>query len=270
MKRIAIHGVPRSGTTWVGALFDSCPTLRYVTQPLFSYAFKGRLDLSSSKQDIERFFEDIAASSDEFINQTPQKQSKAIPVFDKQQMEAICYKEARYHHLIPHLLETDPELFVFLIVRNPMSVIASWEKAPKEFDPENMDLMEEWRGAQKKNQNRPEEWYGFDKWKEFAHMALAMAERFPERCCIIEYHELLRDTGAELRSYFAFCGIPFEEQTGDFIAESRSKDMTTDAYAVFRVKQVDDQWKGSLPAPIVDAIRDELDGTELQRFLYEV
>ncbi|MFZ1733704.1 MAG: sulfotransferase [Flavobacteriales bacterium] len=268
MKRIAIHGVPRSGTTWVGALFDSCPTLRYVNQPLFSYAFKSRLSHASEKSDIKRFFEDIANSSDPFINQTVPKQNRAIPEFLKEELKAVCYKEARYHNLIPHLLRIDPELFMFLIIRNPLSVISSWVKAPREFDPERMDLMEEWRKAGIKNGGRPEEWYGFDKWKEFTQMALDMAALYPSRCKIIEYNELLRSTEEVITSCFAFCEIPVGPQTKAFIEESRSNDMRSDAYSVFRVKQHDDGWRGFLPSEIVTTVTRELENTALEHYLY--
>lgn len=268
MKRIAIHGVPRSGTTWIGALFDSCPVVRYLNQPLFSYAFKSRLDATSDRPAIEGFFDDIANSSDDFINQTEQKEKKAIPVFAKQKLEAVCYKEARYHHLIPHLLRTDQELIMFLIIRNPLSVLSSWVKAPKEFDAERMDLMEEWRVAEKKNQGRPEEWYGFDKWKEFCRMAMEMATLYPTRCKIIEYNELLHSTEEVVASCFEFCDIPYGPQTKVFIEDSRSSDMRIDAYSVFRVKQHDDGWKGSLPSEIVTSITGELRGSSLERYLY--
>lgn len=267
MRRIAIHGVPRSGTTWVGALLDSCPVVRYANQPLFSYAFKDRLNLSSSGKDIKQFFEDLAISSDPFIDQTLQKEKGAIPLFHKDNIEAICYKEARYHHLIPHLLREDPELAMFFIIRNPLSVMASWVKAPKEFDHVHMDLSEEWRKAEKKNMNKPEEWYGFDKWKEFALMAMEMSDLYPERCRIIEYDQLLQDTEAVVMSCFEFCGIPYTPQTRAFINESRSRDMRTDAYSVFRVKQDDRKWSSTLPLEIIQAIELELKGTSLSRYL---
>lgn len=267
MKRIAIHGVPRSGTTWVGALFDSCPVVRYANQPLFSYAFKDRLTLSSSADDIKQFFDELATSSDPFVDQTLQKEKGAIPVFSKEETEAVCYKEARYHHLIPHLLKTDPELVMFFIIRNPLSVLASWVKAPKEFDHDQMDLVEEWRKAEKKNRNRPEEWYGFDRWKEFSLLAIDMVQLYPERCRIIEYNELLVNTEGLIKNCFEFCGIPYGPRTKEFISESRSKDMTTDAYSVFRVKQDDRKWGATLPLEIIQTIELELKGTVLSRYL---
>ena len=44
MKRIGLHGVPRSGTSWLGNIFNSSPDLTYKHQPLYSYAFKNYLN----------------------------------------------------------------------------------------------------------------------------------------------------------------------------------------------------------------------------------
>lgn len=54
IKPIAIFGVPRSGTSWLGQLFNSSERVAYRYQPLFSYAFKGRLNENSTLDEIWR------------------------------------------------------------------------------------------------------------------------------------------------------------------------------------------------------------------------
>jgi len=265
--RMAIHGVPRSGTTWMGSLFNSSGSIQYFNQPLFSYAFKGRLNNKSSKTEVLEFFKDVSESKDEFINQSLQKSEGSIPVFDKMDILGVAYKEARYHHLIPHLLSTDDELFMFLIIRNPLGVLASWLNAPKEFDSQTMDFLEEWRNAPKKNEGRIEEYYGFNKWKEFALMAHRIQEEYPERCMIIAYSELLEETELRVKDCFSFCGVPFRDQTKEFIIHSRSRDMSEDAYSVFRVKSEDKEWKTILPQSVIDEVHKDLMGTELEIYL---
>ena len=39
-----LAGVARSGTSWLGQIFDSSPEVRYSFQPLFSYEFKNRVN----------------------------------------------------------------------------------------------------------------------------------------------------------------------------------------------------------------------------------
>ena len=55
MNTIAIFGAPRSGTTWLGQLFNSSPNTLYRYQPLFSYEFKDYLSESNTKQNIKQF-----------------------------------------------------------------------------------------------------------------------------------------------------------------------------------------------------------------------
>ena len=44
MKRIAIHSVPRSGSSWLGQILNSSLKVCFRFQPLFSYAFKDYLN----------------------------------------------------------------------------------------------------------------------------------------------------------------------------------------------------------------------------------
>ena len=67
--KIALHGLPRSGTTWVGEILNSSPSTNYKYQPLFSYAHKDYLTNASTKHDIANFFERISCCKDEFTNQ---------------------------------------------------------------------------------------------------------------------------------------------------------------------------------------------------------
>ena len=56
MHKIALHSVPRSGSTWLGEILNSSENVKYCFQPLFSYKFKNFLDERSSKDDINNFF----------------------------------------------------------------------------------------------------------------------------------------------------------------------------------------------------------------------
>lgn len=149
--RIAIHSVPRSGSTWLGAIFDSHPNVKYAYQPLFSYAFKNYLNADATKQNILSFFQKLEESDDAFINQDETKKAGIVPEFNKMAINAIAYKEVRYHHILENALRVDSELKVVGLIRNPMATIYSWYKAPKEFRPDlGWKLNDEWRFAPKK------------------------------------------------------------------------------------------------------------------------
>jgi hypothetical protein len=65
--KVAIHGVPRSGTTWLGEIINSSPKTAYRYQPLFSYAHKDFLTNASTKTEINEFFIRLLQCEDDFV-----------------------------------------------------------------------------------------------------------------------------------------------------------------------------------------------------------
>lgn len=269
LQRIAIHGVPRSGTSWLGEVFNSSPQTVYRFQPLFSWAFKDDLGPESSDEQITEFFTAIAASEDPFLCQEEKRESGRLPKFRKNADPThVVYKEVRYHHLVHRLASSEVELKLVLLVRNPLAVIHSWLNAPREFRADlGWDEAEEWRYATRKNLNRPEEFNGFEKWKEATGEFLHLAESFPERVRLVEYRDLVSDPRRTIAQLMEFCGIEFYPQTEQFIEESTKDRDDGDPYGVFRRRRADNGWQDHLDQGIVDQIAADLQGTPLARFL---
>jgi len=82
MDKIAIFGVPRSGTTWLCQILNSHPDVALRFQPLFSYGHKGSLTASSSAEEIRAFFEEILWTQDAFALMATERQ-KNYPAFQK-------------------------------------------------------------------------------------------------------------------------------------------------------------------------------------------
>ena len=164
MKKIAIHSVPRSGSTWLGNIFNSSPCVSFSYQPLFSYAFKDYLNSNSSLEEINSFFSLISKSKDEFLNQMDGVNQGIIPIFKKKEITHSCYKEVRYHYILENLLIKCDHIKLILLIRNPLAVLYSWKNAPKEFRTEQgWDFNEEWQNAPSKNLNLIEEYNGYTK-----------------------------------------------------------------------------------------------------------
>ncbi|MCC6383988.1 MAG: sulfotransferase [Bacteroidia bacterium] len=267
MIRIAIHSVPRSGSTWLGELFNSNPRVVYRYQPLFSYQFKGRLNENSNLFEIEKFFEEISRSEDEFITQLQARKVGIMPVFKKDaEVAAIVYKEVRYHYILDNLLQQDQAIKVIGLVRNPLAVICSWLNAPKEFRKDkNWDEMEEWRAASRKNQDKREEFSGFEKWKEVTLLFEALERTYPAQFRLVHYSDLLSATGETIRSLFHFCGLDFSLSTQQFISDSR-KIQNQNAYSVFKIKKSDDDWKGKLNPRIISEIEKDVRNTNFEKY----
>ncbi|MEG9328952.1 sulfotransferase domain-containing protein [Salinimicrobium catena] len=264
MNRIAIHSVPRSGSTWVGSIFDSHPAVIYRMQPLFSYAFKDYLNDNSSNQTINEFFKKIANSNDSFITQLEEKKKGSIPVFEKADKAThVCYKEVRYHHILPNLLEKDNQIKVIGIIRNPFSVINSWLRAPKEFKKDlGWKVENEWRFAPSKNLNKAEEFNGYEKWKEVVLLFLKLQKQFPEQFYLLEYERLLDNTQLYTKDLFDFCNLSIEAQTLQFLKQSTESN-NSDPYSVFKKKEKDDSWKKELPTYIINKIKNDLEFKQL-------
>lgn len=267
MIRIGIHGVPRSGTSWLGQILNSSPHVLYKFQPLFSYELKGFLNEKSTSSDIDRFFDLLESTRSPFLDQTDQIRKGIVPEFNKAQITHVVYKEVRYHHLLEHMLTIHPGIRIIGIVRNPLAVLTSWFASAREF---RRDLgwleTEEWRLAPKKNEGRSEEFFGYEKWKEVALLFELLVNKFPDRFYLVRYSDLIRNTSQEAGNLFRFCGLEVTQQTESFINNSRSVDMD-DAYAVFKLKQTDDAWKQSLDERIVQSVQEDLAQSPLKKYL---
>lgn len=265
MDKIAIFGVPRSGTTWLSQILNSHPDVALRFQPLFSYGHKGSLSERSSAAEIRKFFEEIFCTQDAFALMATEMQ-KNYPAFQKAVTPThIVFKETRYLNIIKNILTQCSEVKIIGIVRNPLAVMASWVLAPKEFNPA-WDINREWRGAPSKNQNRPEEFYGFDKWKVSAEAFLRFKSQFPQQFLLVRYDELNRAPLDTTRKLFDFCGLKVCDQVENFLSASKSRH-DSDPYSVFRANASDKRWQDILPDEIAKQIMLELKNTSLDIFL---
>ena len=264
-KKIAIFGVPRSGTSWLSQIFYSHPDVAMRYQPLFSYSHKGRLNENSGSEEINSFFNEILNSDDPFVLMKSEIH-RNYPVFNKSAMPThIAFKETRYLNVIGNLLRRSEDIRIIGIVRNPLANIASWIRAPREFDP-TWDVLKEWRYAGLKNQGKSEEFYGFEKWKQVALNFLRYKQNFPELFFLVSYLDLNQNPLSTVEKLFAFCNLKPDRQVETFIKESQFRH-DSDPYSVFRGNASDQKWRNILPRKISDSIIAELTGTELEQFL---
>ena len=263
-----IHGLPRSGTSWLGEIFNSHPRVCYRFQPIFSYALKEFVTASSSREEIESFFDILQKINDPFLDQLEARASKALPVFEKETPSHVAYKEVRYHNILPNLLRKHPGVHVFLIVRDPRATIHSWWKSPKEFRGDlGWCIEQEWRYAICKNLNRPEEYNGFERWKEAVRLFVHLAESQSERVTLIRYADLLANPVGKATMLFHKVGLDLSDQTRSFLEQSRNHDGSRHRYSVFRTRSKDNEWIGSLPVYIAEEIERDVANTPLVKFL---
>lgn len=261
-----IHGVPRSGTSWLSQIFNASRDVAFKFQPLFSYAFKDYLHSNSSSENVRDFFNKIYKSEDEFVNMRDLELFFNYPKFEKNEvLPHLVFKNVRYHHLIELMLNRSEKVKFILLLRNPLSVLNSWKRAPREFKAE-WNFEEEWEFATKKNLNRAEEYFGYYKWKEAGLLFLKLKSLYPERIHLITYANLLVNTESSVNEMFSFAGIDFDTTIINFINDSKSIDVVG-PNSVYRIKKKDESWKGNLPKHIIDAVEKDLLNSPLEFLL---
>jgi hypothetical protein len=265
---ILIHGTPRSGTSWLGQIIDSSPEVRYKYQPLFSNSFKDAINTKSSQSEIKNFFQKVYHYEDDFLDRVKEKEKGVHKNFTQKREypHYLALKHVRYHFLLPHILKNTDNVKVVCIVRNPCGTLNSWRKAPKEFRTIDGIFSEQWRFAQKRTEFKPEEYFGFHKWKEAVKIFLTTEEWFPKKVKVISYENLINNLKEEVQSIYNFLNLTIEEQTLEFLKESTSKH-NSDVYSVFKGKNKKDRWNTELNPQIIKEVYDELKNSEFEQFL---
>lgn len=265
-KAIWIGGVARSGTSWMGQIFRSCPMIRYRFQPLFSYEHKGAIDEDSTADEMRNFLNRLWESETDFLCQKSKVQNGDYPDFpDSSTQTILTFKENRYQSVIEPFLSRLPESHLIALIRHPCAVLNSWRKNDREFPP-NAKFEDEWRFGECKNQGT-EDYFGFYKWREVANLYLDLADKYPERVALVHYDQFVVNPVRETRKIFDQLELPWERSTKEFLAKSQSRHDES-YYSVFKHPSVAKAWTTELDGAIVNEIHDMLGGTRLERFLF--
>ncbi|MAA79118.1 MAG: hypothetical protein CL916_07635 [Deltaproteobacteria bacterium] len=232
MFKIAIHSVPRSGSTWLGEIFNSSHNTKYCFQPLFSYKFKDFLSPTSTKVEVNTFFKQLAQTTDGFILQKEQRSVGTLPTFSDGEISHVVYKEVRYHHILKNLCNLQSGIKLVLLIRNPIAVMNSWVNSPKEFNP-SWNIDEELLFAPKKNLSRKEESYGLQAWIDTTKLFEYLAATFPNDVILIRYSDLKGNTVQTTKTLFDFCHLTYDEPTETFLDKSQTT-FVSGTYSVFR------------------------------------
>lgn len=259
---IGIFGVPRSGTSWLGQIFNSSPEIRYAHQPMSAEAFRDKIHARNSGKEMRAYLQEIYDSKEDYLTQKDGKEKAKRFFFDKESdtPPIFAFKEAMYLYMIPHFLRNISDMKVVLLLRNPYDVLTSWYNAPKEFYPE-WDIREEWLFAQSKNWFLPERYYGYHRWKESILLADQLLKEFSERVYVIRYEDLDAEPFEYVEKIFEFCDIKYRDQTKEFICDSRSKTEAS-PYSVYRNPKDRKQNFRNLPDEVRKKIEQDMDSFE--------
>lgn len=219
---------------------------------------------------MELFFKELyCEDKDEFLNQLDKKKNGIYPTFKEKVSDPsiLSFKEVRYLYTIPLLLEIYKKIKIVSIVRNPYDVLESWINAPSEFK-QNWEILDEWRFATSKNEFRPENYYGYYKWRECIKLNAEMKKKYPDNFMTVRYEDLSDNAIDVSKHIFSFLGLIYTDQTENFIKESQSRTVD-DAYTVYRKKNEIRKRQFYLPDEIKKKISEDLsDFEEARNFGY--
>jgi hypothetical protein len=266
MKKVAIHSVPRSGSTWLGEIFNSNPDVKYCFQPLFSYRFKDFLSNESERAELEEFFAILGETSDEFVCQLKERNVGSLPRFKKNsRVTHVVYKEVRYHHILEHICSLDKDLKIVLLVRDPVEVMNSWVNAPKEFDP-TWNIEEELFKGGLKNEGRTENFYGLNAWIHTTKMFERLSYENKNQVILVNYSELTDSPIEVTKRVFNFCSLEYSSATEEFIKDSMQKKVEG-TYSVFRGKE---KSIVTMDDDLIESIRKKVMKADLSHYLNSI
>lgn len=262
---ICLAGVARSGTSWIGQVLASHPSVRFRFQPLFSYEFKGRVSEDSTTNEFRVFFSELGRPQQGFLRQDDKVEVGDYPrTFENGSEPVLVFKENRYQSVFGPMLRRVPEFRLVGLVRNPCAVLNSWRANPKEF-PAGADFSKEWRHATCKNRG-PEDCFGFYRWKEVANSYLDLQSQLPDRVKVVRYEDVVRDPETQISKILNHCDLADAEEVKEFLRQS-TLSHSSSYYSVFKHSSVADRWREELPTEIRDEIYADLSGTRLEIFL---
>lgn len=266
MNVVWLTGMPRSGTTWVSQFFAASPHVRVKFCPLFSYAFKNSMTAQDDAAAWRTFFRAVYETPDQYMDQLHLRREGLVPLFSEKDAapETLLIKSNRFHNLAEPLLRALPEIRFIVLVRDPIAAIFSWLSNPREFPPDAV-AHEEWRtGACRKTKEG--EFWGFDDWRSVTTMHLRLARIYSGRFFIHRYEDVEENPIRSARTMFLQAQIDFTPHVEAFIRDSRSRH-DPHPQSVHKLKSGEERWFSMLDPQIVDAIRSDVRGTELEQFL---
>ncbi|WP_236974809.1 sulfotransferase domain-containing protein [Membranihabitans maritimus] len=255
MKTLAIFSVPRSGSSWLGNIFNSSNEVNFKFQPNFAYSFPYNLTPNSTKKEIYNFHSHLLSCKDPFVNGELSISGKKNKNFDTNSTpKLLVWKEVHYLNIMENLM-TQSNIKIIGLIRSPLGIINSWLQAPKEFDP-NWSIKKEWKNAPSKNGLDNKNYFGYAAWKETCFNMLKLSIDFPNNFTICSYNQLISDPFEITKNLFEFANLNYSKEVKSYINKSTSN-QDNDPYSTNKIKLKDDSWEKGLPKYIIEDIQND-------------
>lgn len=264
LRKLLITGMPRSGTSWLGQIVNSNPTVLFRTEPLFSYRFKNVINSNSNCFAVNSFIDNLLNVDDDFMLQKDNVRKGTYPVFEKDAPDTLAFKTTRHFELIEKYIECVNSLRVIVIIRDPRGTINSWIKSDREFHHKGCMVKADWKSGKCRKSGVGEYW-GFNDWLDSTMQFLELKKKY-NNVHLIKYSDLVVHTESSVSKLFNDVDLTFTEQTRKFISLSKTKH-DDDPYSVFKNSDVLYSWKSELIHDIAEEIVETVHDYGLSRYL---
>lgn len=268
MKIVSIHSAPRSGSTWLQAILESHPNITTRYQPLFSYAFKNRINENSTSIELNNFIKELYDSEDEFVNMKSAYHkdiNNKLPEYEKSDITSIAMKNVHHHYLIETFIKLCPNIKIIGLIRNPCGTINSIINNKHEYK-EEWKGTNEWLTGERKNISK-EYYFGYQKWKEVVDIFEEIKREYPNNIYIIQYENLIDNPNVELINLFEYLEIDVHVNIFNFVEESHNKNnITKSVTSVYKNKTVKDKWKNILNNEIIEYIENDIKNSKYKQY----
>ena len=213
---VLVAGVARSGTSWLGQIFDSSPDVAFRMEPLFSYGFKNIINLDSSKDEIQDFFNKVYQTDDDFIHQKENRKKGIYPTFNKnKKLKFLVLKTTRHHHLLENYLKKIDHIEIISVVRHPCATISSWMNTDREFKLKGCVAENDWKTGECRKDGVGEYW-GFNDWLSVTNEHVELSNEH-SNFNILKYTDLIQNPEDTVKILFKNLSIQYVEQTAGFL-----------------------------------------------------
>lgn len=238
MKIFIVLSMPRSGSSFFSQLIEADYSVAVRLSPFFSYAYREMSHGIRSNCDLEKWYNTLITSDDEFVTQAKRKSSGEFPrgIASSHSKRALYIKDTRnFQDYVRLFYKFDNINFIFL-QRDLSQQLASWINSPewKQLDISSTNIID---AIDRKSieDNPDDEYWGIADYFYFNRLCSDFVYKYPSRCIKLHYRDLVDGYFDRIRDIDSDIDMESLRSRFSSLTETNNKIKNT-KYSVYRRK----------------------------------